>query len=71
MTVTHTYTETDVPVAGVTVRPGDTLVLVTRGYTTKQDADLLRKAMAEKLPGVDVVLIGSTSQALVYRPETE
>jgi len=52
-----------------TVRPGDTLVLVTDARLTDADAAAVSREIADRLPGVSVVFVDGVSQALVYRPE--
>jgi len=53
----------------VSVRPGDTLVLVTKHPMSKEDHARLSRQLEGELPGVLVAVFDNVSQALVYRPE--
>lgn len=54
------------------VRPGDTLVLcLGKDVTPEQFArfcDGAGPALKERIPGVEVLLVGGVEQMLVYRP---
>lgn len=53
----------------VIVRPGDKLVIGTPGRLTQHEAETIKARIAEKLPGVEAVIIDSCSGLAVYRPD--
>jgi hypothetical protein len=54
--------------SAVVVRPGDKLVVCTPRLVTAEEADRLKMLIAEKLPGVDTVVLSGVSQMAVYEP---
>ncbi|MEU8278231.1 hypothetical protein ACFYOK_37310 [Microbispora bryophytorum] len=54
------------------VRPGDTLVLRLGAKTSPAEFERFRELglpkLKERLPGVEVLLVGGVEQMLVYRP---
>lgn len=52
----------------LTVRPGDTLVVRVRDNLTIQQADELKAAIEERMPGVKTILLAA-EQIAVYKPE--
>jgi hypothetical protein len=51
------------------VRPGDKLVLgYSRSVISEHDAAMLRERIAERLPGVDLVIITDVTHMAVYKP---
>lgn len=51
------------------VRPGETLVLRYGQQISPDQAATIRERLAERLPGVSVVVIGACDQLLVYMPD--
>lgn len=51
-----------------TVRPGETLILRYADQISQDQAATIRERVAERLPGVSVVIIGACDQMLVYVP---
>lgn len=56
-------------VSAVVLRPGSKLVVAYSGQVTLQQADAIKEKLAEKLPGVEAVVIGGVSQLMAYEPE--
>jgi hypothetical protein len=56
------------PVSAVFVRPGDKLVLAVT-HTNVQAAMDLKRDLAEKMPGVEIVIIGGVGSIVVYRED--
>lgn len=54
--------------AGLVVRPGDTLILLAQMRHSMAEVEELRARLAERLPGVPVVVLEGFEQAAVYRP---
>lgn len=54
--------------SAVVVRPGDKLVVSTPRLVTMEEADRLKALIAEKLPGVEAVLLSGVAQMAVYEP---
>lgn len=53
----------------VVVRPGDKLVIARTDRLTHEQASVIRTALAERLPGVDIILVDECSGLAVYRDE--
>jgi len=53
----------------VSVRPGDTLILITPTSMTMEDHARMTRQLEGELPGVRVATFDNVSQAFVYRPE--
>lgn len=51
------------------VRPGDTLVVRMATQTAPEQASFARESLRSKLPGVEVVVVGSDEEMAVYRSE--
>lgn len=56
---------------GVTVRPGDTLVIAFSRSLTQQEAHEIRERIAGQLPGVRAVIIAGASGLAAYRPHED
>jgi hypothetical protein len=62
----------DHPIEAAVIRPGQTLILrVAHNRLTAEIAEHLKAKAAERLPGVDIVIIGGVDQMLVYDPEPQ
>ena len=58
--------------SGLTVRPGDILVVSTVDPVPAERAERMRQHLLDRLPGlVDVVLIVNATGLAVYRPGSE
>jgi len=58
-----------VPVAGqqaVTVTPGQTLIVTVPDTPTPEQAEAMATSLKERLPGVEVVVLGGVDQIAVY-----
>lgn len=53
----------------VVVRPGDRLVIGVSRTLTQADAHEIKRQAAERLPGVDAVIISDCSGLAVYRDD--
>lgn len=51
------------------VRSGDTLILRVADRTPMEYIDRARKAIGDKLPDVEILLIGGVEEMAIYRPE--
>lgn len=51
------------------VRPGDTLILRVADRMPMEYIDRARKAIGDKLPDVEILLIGGFEEMAIYRPE--
>jgi len=59
---------TEVDFTGLTVRPGDTLILATPRRLSYKEFDEMRQQIEERLPGVKFVVLDSASGLAVYKP---
>lgn len=53
---------------GLTVRPGDTLLVRYSRAVSMENAERLKAKLKERLPGVDVLIVEADGLA-VYRPD--
>ena len=53
----------------VTVRPGDKLVIGFSGMLNESQAAEIKQRLADRLPGVEFVLIDTCTSLVVYRDE--
>jgi hypothetical protein len=54
--------------AGLTVQPGQTLVLAVKDTTTPERLEALAQGIKERLPDVHVLVLGGVEQMAVYDP---
>lgn len=52
----------------IVVRPGQTLVIGYSAPVSESQAEVVKARLRERLPGVDIVVIGHVQQMLVYEP---
>lgn len=60
--------ELDVSMAGLVVRPGDTLILLCKDRSTQADVAWLREELEARLPGLKVAVLEGIDQIAAYRP---
>lgn len=53
------------------IRPGQTLVVRYRPFLSVRGAEEFRARIAERLPGVEILVLGGVEQMLVYAPEDD
>lgn len=61
-----------VPVAGstaLTVQPGQTLIVTLPEALSAEETSNVGKALKERLPGVEVLILAGVQQIAVYDPE--
>jgi hypothetical protein len=51
------------------VQPGDKLVLAYAHRVSPADADAIKQYCAQKLPGVEIVIVDGLAHMAVYKPE--
>lgn len=50
------------------IEPGQTLILRYTKLITKEQGEEIRKRIADRLPGVEVLIISACDQVVVYQP---
>lgn len=53
------------------IRPGDTVILRVDQTVTPDQARFVAETLKDKLPGVEVLIVGAVAGIDVYRPTTE
>jgi hypothetical protein len=63
----------EVPIhIGIVVRPGDTLVVCAQAGLTNEQAEVIRSALLDEIPGLaNVVVAGGITSVAAYRPSAE
>lgn len=58
----------DLSLNGAVVRPGDTLIVCLPRDTSMDGGERVKKALAEMMPGVHVVVVSGVEHLAAYRP---
>lgn len=54
---------------GQVIRPGDTVIISTHAQTGRYEAERIRNEIADRLPGVTVLVLDRMSVTGIYRPD--